>query len=96
VHTDKRGGGRRARPASGGPGRRCEGGLALYDEPIQSPHVGMEALSAVEYCHLAEECFFLAAVAKVREVAAQLLKAGDDYLQAAGTLNDLVAKRSKP
>jgi hypothetical protein len=36
--------------------------------------------SAVDYCRLAEECFFLAAVARDPEVAAQLIKAGDDYL----------------
>ena len=49
----------------------------------------MEALSAGDYCHLAEECFFLAAVAKDPEAAAKLVKAGDDYLRcAAGWLAD--------
>jgi hypothetical protein len=51
--------------------------------------VGMEALGAADYCHLAEECFFLAAVAKDPETAAKLVKAGDDYLRcAAGWLAD--------
>lgn len=39
----------------------------------------MEAISAAGYCHLAEECFFLAAVSKDREAAAQLVNAGDDF-----------------
>jgi hypothetical protein len=51
--------------------------------------VGMEALSAGDYCHLAEECFFLAAVAKDPEAAAKLVRAGDDCLRsAAGWLAD--------
>jgi hypothetical protein len=51
--------------------------------------VGMEALGAGEYCHLAEECFFLAAVAKDPDDAAKLVKTGDDYLRcAAGWLAD--------
>jgi hypothetical protein len=55
----------------------------------QAPGVGMEALSAGDYCHLAEECFFLAAIAKDPEAAAKLVKAGDDYLRcAAGWLAD--------
>ena len=59
-------------------------------EDIAQPQgVGMEALSAADYCHLAEECFFLAAVAKDPEAAAKLVKAGDDYLRcAAGWLAD--------
>jgi hypothetical protein len=55
----------------------------------QTRGVGMEALSAGDYCHLAEECFFMAAVAKDPEAAAKLVKAGDDYLRcAAGWLAD--------
>ncbi len=51
--------------------------------------IGMEALSAGDYCHLAEECFFLAAVAKDPDAAAKLVRAGDDYLRsAAGWLAD--------
>jgi hypothetical protein len=38
---------------------------------------------AADYCHLAEECFFMAAVAKDPKAAAELVKAGDDYLQQA-------------
>jgi hypothetical protein len=62
----------------------------LSGEDIAQPQgVGMEALSAADYCHLAEECFFLAAVAKDPEAAAKLVKAGDDYLRcAAGWLAD--------
>jgi hypothetical protein len=49
----------------------------------------MDGLSAGDYCHLAEECFFLAAVAKDPAAAAELIKTGDDYLRcAAGWLAD--------
>ena len=41
---------------------------------------GAPPSGVVDYCRLAEECFFLAAVARDPEVAAQLIKAGDDYL----------------
>jgi hypothetical protein len=44
---------------------------------------GTESFKAADYCHLAEECFFLAAVTKDTEAAAELLKAGDDYLRRA-------------
>jgi hypothetical protein len=44
---------------------------------------GMEGFKAADYCHLAEECFFLAAVTKDPEAAAELVKAGDDYLRRA-------------
>ena len=65
--------GRRARPPAGRRGNR------------QPPATGIdgEALSAADYCHLAEECFFLAAVANDPEAAAKLVKAGDDYLRRA-------------
>jgi hypothetical protein len=43
----------------------------------------MEGFKAADYCHLAEECFFLAAVTKDPEAATELLKAGDDYLRRA-------------
>jgi hypothetical protein len=43
----------------------------------------LEGFKAADYCHLAEECFFLAAVTKDPEAAADLLKAGDDYLRRA-------------
>jgi hypothetical protein len=43
----------------------------------------MDGLSAGDYCHLAEECFFLAAVAKDPAAAAELVKTGDDYLRCA-------------
>jgi hypothetical protein len=49
----------------------------------------MDGLSAGGYCPLAEECFFLAAVAKDPAAAAELVKTGDDYLRcAAGWLAD--------
>jgi hypothetical protein len=49
----------------------------------------MDGLSAGDYCHLAEECFFLAAVAKDPAAAAELVKTGDDCLRcAAGWLAD--------
>jgi hypothetical protein len=53
------------------------------EDTVQPQGIGMEALSAADYCHLAEECFFLAAVAKDPEAAAKLVKAGDDYLRCA-------------
>jgi len=60
-------------------------------EATPLPGVGMEGLSAGDYCHLAEECFVLAAVAKDPDAAAELLKRGDDYLRcAAGWVADQV------
>ena len=53
----------------------------LQDGEAAGP--GMESFKAADYCHLAEECFFLAAVTKDPEAAAELLKAGDDYLRRA-------------
>jgi hypothetical protein len=53
----------------------------LQDGEAASP--GMEGFKAADYCHLAEECFFLAAVTKDPEAATELLKAGDDYLRRA-------------
>jgi hypothetical protein len=53
----------------------------LGDGEVSGP--GMEGFNAADYCHLAEECFFLAAVTKDPEAAAELLKAGDDYLRRA-------------
>jgi hypothetical protein len=44
---------------------------------------GKENLGAEDYCHLAEECFVLAAVTKDPGAVAELLKAGDDYLRRA-------------
>jgi hypothetical protein len=38
---------------------------------------------AADYCHLAEECFLMAATANDPEAAAELVKAGDDYLRRA-------------
>jgi hypothetical protein len=43
----------------------------------------MDGLSAGDYCHLAEECFVLAALAKNPDAAAKLVKTGDDYLRRA-------------
>jgi hypothetical protein len=45
---------------------------------------------AVDYCRLAEECFFLAAIARDPEVAAALVKAGDNYLRCAADSAPLV------
>jgi hypothetical protein len=53
----------------------------LQDREAAGP--GMEGFKAADYCHLAEECFFLAAVTKDPEAATELLKAGDDYLRRA-------------
>jgi hypothetical protein len=51
--------------------------------------------TSADYCHLAEECFVLAAVTKDPDAAAELLKAGDDYLRrAAEWLADQVKKGS--
>jgi hypothetical protein len=47
---------------------------------------GMKTLNAEDYCHLAEECFVLAAASKDSEAAAELIKAGDDYLRRAAVL----------
>jgi hypothetical protein len=53
-------------------------------EDTARPHgLGMESLSAGDYCHLAEECFVLAAFAKDPEAAAKLVKTGEDYLRCA-------------
>jgi hypothetical protein len=59
-------------------------------EETARPHgLGMESLSAGDYCHLAEECFVLAAFAKEPEAAAKLVKTGEDYLRCAnGRLAD--------
>jgi hypothetical protein len=53
----------------------------LQDAEVHGP--GMEGFKAADYCHLAEECFFLAAITKDPDAAAELLKAGDDYLRRA-------------
>jgi hypothetical protein len=53
----------------------------LADAEATGP--GLEGFKAADYCHLAEECFFLAAVTKDPDAAAELLKAGDDYLRRA-------------
>jgi hypothetical protein len=62
------------------PGRRPAG-----EETASAPpqDIDGEALSAADYCHLAEECFFLAAVENDPDAAAKLVKTGDDYLQCA-------------
>jgi hypothetical protein len=49
---------------------------------------------AADYCHLAEECFLMAATAKDPEAAAELVKAGHDYLRrAAEWFADQLKKR---
>jgi hypothetical protein len=71
------------------PGRLPAGDDSTIAPAQGTQGIGMEALSAGDYCHLAEECFFLAATAKDPEAAAKLVKAGDDYLRcAAGWLAD--------
>ena len=80
---------------------RADGVGALVPDPPPNAEdsrpadgAGMETLSAGDYCHLAEECFFLAAVAKDQQTAADLLKAGDDYLRSAsGWLADQLRTR---
>jgi hypothetical protein len=66
--------------ADAAPGRR-PAGQETASAPSQD--AGMEALSAGDYCHLAEECFFLAAVENDPDAAAKLVKTGDDYLRCA-------------
>jgi hypothetical protein len=68
------------------PGRLPSGDAGASPEPHG---VAMEVLGAADYCHLADECFFLAAVTKDPDAAADLLKSGDDYLRrAAGWVAD--------
>jgi hypothetical protein len=59
-------------------GRRPAG-----EDTVRPQGLGVESLSAGDYCHLAEECFVLAALAKDPEAAAKLVKTGDDYLRCA-------------
>jgi hypothetical protein len=42
-----------------------------------------EGFSATDYLHLAEECLVLASLTKDPEKAAELVRAGDDYLRLA-------------
>jgi hypothetical protein len=59
-------------------GRRPAG-----EDTARPQDLGMESLSAGDYCHLAEECFVLAALAKDPAAAAKLVETGDDYLRRA-------------
>jgi hypothetical protein len=45
--------------------------------------VAREGLSAADYLHLAEECLLVASLTKDPEKAAELVKAGDEYLRLA-------------
>jgi hypothetical protein len=45
--------------------------------------VAGESLTATEYLHLAEECLLAASLTKDAEKAAELVKAGDEYLRLA-------------
>jgi hypothetical protein len=56
---------------------------AMSDTVEGDPDPSCADFSAAEYCHLAEECFFMAAITKDSEAAAELVKAGDDYLRRA-------------
>jgi hypothetical protein len=69
-----------AATSAGRPAAGDGGAIAEADD------VAMAALGTADYCHLAEECFFLAAVANDPEAAAELLKAGHDYLRCAAGL----------
>jgi hypothetical protein len=60
--------------------------LDYYGTVAEAHRVAMGALSAGDFCRLAEECFLLAAVAKTPKAAVELLKAGDDYLRCAAGL----------
>jgi hypothetical protein len=53
----------------------------LQDAEVPGP--SLAGFKAADYCHLAEECFFLAALTKDPDAATELLKAGDDYLRRA-------------
>ena len=68
---------------AGGAGAPDPGPAGEDTASTQPPGVGIEGLTAADYCHLAEECFVLAAVAKDATAAAELVKTGDDYLQRA-------------
>jgi hypothetical protein len=48
-----------------------------------APGVVGEGLSATDYLHLAEECLLAASLTKDHEKAAELVKAGDEYLRLA-------------
>jgi hypothetical protein len=45
--------------------------------------VAREGLSATDYLHLADECLLAASLTKDPEKAAELVKAGDEYLRRA-------------
>jgi hypothetical protein len=64
--------------ADAAPGRR-QAGEDTASAPPQD--IDGEALSAADYCHLAEECFFLAAVENDPDAAAKLVETGNDYLR---------------
>jgi hypothetical protein len=49
----------------------------------QAQGVAGEGLRAADYLHLAEECLLVASLTEDPEKAAELVKAGDDYLRRA-------------
>jgi hypothetical protein len=49
----------------------------------RAPDVAGEGLSATDYLHLADECLLAASLTKDAEKAAELVKAGDEYLRLA-------------
>ena len=59
-----------------------DGPPADHSEP-EAQGVAGEVLSAADYLHLAEECLLVASLTKDSEKAAELVKAGDDYLRLA-------------
>jgi hypothetical protein len=54
---------------------------AAMDDIVDDPDC--PGLRVEDYCHLAEECILLAAVIKPPEAAAELMRAGDEYLRRA-------------
>jgi hypothetical protein len=60
----------------------------------EPPNDVTDGLSAAHYLRLAEECMSLAALTKDPERAAELIKAGDDYLRrAAQWISDRLSGR---
>jgi hypothetical protein len=57
---------------------------AAMDDPAGDPE--WRGLRSADYCRIAEECFVMAALTKDPEAAAELVKAGDDYLRRADEL----------
>jgi hypothetical protein len=72
-----------------GAARQAAAGRDPSADASEAHGVRIEGFSAADYCHLAEECFFLAALTKDPDVATELLNTGEAYLRiAAGWVAD--------